>query len=87
MQYIIQYAEILGGILASLLTIIVFFKIVIFPFFSKLKIQLTKDLFFRLIASGEIFFARVIVYAPVNIQIINFNFELKGSKTNMQQTC
>ena len=91
MQSLLQFFESLlnlfepiGGILASLLTIIVFVKIVIVPFFYKLEIQLTKDLFFRLVESGEIFFARVVVHAPINIQIINFNFELKGKKETQE---
>ena len=86
MQNVLEFFEFTGGVLASALTILVFFKLVIFPFFSKLEIQLTKDLFFRLINSGEIFFAKVVVHAPINIQIISFDFELKGSKKNTQET-
>ena len=86
MESLVQFIELVGGALASILTIIVFVKIVVLPFCVKLEIQLTKDLFFRLVSSGEIFFARVIVHAPANIQITNVSFELKGSKQDTQET-
>ncbi|MDE0092246.1 MAG: hypothetical protein OXN83_03045 [Oligoflexia bacterium] len=84
MEDLFKLIELVGGTLASIITILVFFKIVIFPFFVRLEVQLTKDLFFRLTDLGEIFFPRVIVYAPINIQIIDCIFELKGKKDTQE---
>ena len=84
MEPFFKYIELVGGALASIITIIVFFKIVVLPFFVKLQIQLTKDLFFRLTNSGEIFFPRIIIHAPLNMQIIDCSFELKGKKDTQE---
>ena len=89
MENLFKLIELSGGALASIITILVFFKIIIFiiiiPFFIRLEVQLTKDLFFRLTDIGEIFFPKVIVYAPINIQIIDCSFDLK-SKKHTQET-
>ncbi|MBC6415384.1 MAG: hypothetical protein GDA46_03220 [Bdellovibrionales bacterium] len=81
MESFFNYIELVGGALSSILAILVFFNIVVFPFFFRLNLQLTKDFFFRLTKLGEWFFPRVIVYAPTNIQIIDCIFELKGKKS------
>ena len=84
MENLFNFIELIGGALASIIAILVFFKMVIFPFFIKLNVQLTKDLFFRLTDLGEFFFPKVIVYAPINIQIIDCVFELKGKKDTQE---
>ena len=84
MENFFKLIELFGGTLASIITILVFVKIVIFPFFVRLEVQLTKDLFFRLTDLGEFFFPRINVYAPINIQIIDCIFELKGKKDNQE---
>ncbi len=86
MEDFTKFFESIGGILSSVLVTIYFVKTVIYPFFSKLKILLTKDLFFALTADGEIFFPRVIVYSPLNMQITGCTFELRGQKKETQFT-
>lgn len=86
MEHLFKFIELVGGVLASLITIIVFVKVIVLPFFVKLEIQLTKDLFFRLTSFGEIFFPRVIVHSPIKIQIMDCGFELKGQKKDTQET-
>ena len=86
MEVIFEIIQSIGGVLASFIVIIVFFEKIIIPFFFKLELLLTKDLFFRLTDLGETFFLKVIVHAPTNIQIIDFNFELKGQKKDTQET-
>ncbi len=86
MDIFFKFIESVGGLLTSLLAVIVFFKMVVFPFFIKLKVQLTKDLFFRLTDLGEVFFPKIIVYSPINIQITKCSFELKSQEKNTQET-
>ena len=82
----IQFIEIIGGALSSILVILFFIKTVVYPFYLKLELQLTKDIFFRLVDRGEVFFPKIIVHSPVNIQITNCDFELKSRKPNTQKT-
>ena len=84
MESFFKSIELIGGALASIIIIIVFFKIIVVPFFIRLEVQLIKDLFFRLTDLGEFFFSKVIVYAPFNIQIIDCSFELKGKKDTQE---
>ena len=86
MDFFFNLIESIGGLLASLITIFFFFKIVIFPFFTHLEVQLlSKDLFFRLTDRGEVFFPKIIVYSPISIQITNCSFELKSQKKDTQK--
>ena len=84
MESLFELIELFGGALASIITILVFIKMIILPVFIKLEVLLTKDLFFRLTDIGEIFFPKVIVSAPVNIQIIDCSFDLKGKKDTQE---
>ena len=86
MEVIFKIIESIGGSLASIITILLFLKMVIYPFFTKLEIKLTKDIFFQLTSFGELFFPKVIIYSPLTIQVINCSFELKGQQPNTQHT-
>ena len=86
MENFIQFIEMLGGILSSIIVIVFFVKIIIYPFLAKLEVKLTADIFFRLVNQGEVFFPKIIVYSPVNIQITNCAFELKSKKPKTQET-
>ena len=86
MKIIFEFAELVGGILASIIVIIYFYEKYISPLFAKIEIQLTKDFYFSLTQFGELFSPKVIIYSPIVAKITDCSFELKCKKTGNQNT-
>ena len=83
----IQFFE---ALLSCLVVLFVFLKYVLIPYFVKLQVILTKDLFFRLTGRGEFCFPRITLYIPLNnirVKDVSFSIENTTSKSKSSYKC
>ena len=86
MDIAIKLFEIIGGVLGTIITLVFFVQKGITPFFIRVKTLLTKDLFFRLTEQGELFFPKIIISTPIDVQITDCSFEINYKKNGSLNT-